>query len=217
MRSVIQNNYSLIVGLTGSIASGKSILSEYFGKLSAYIIDADKIYQELTMPNSSLVKLIAYEFGSSVINEDGSLNRKYLSSLVFSSEEYRLRLNRITHPVIIDAIIEKINEASDKKIIIVSAPLLIESNFLNIFDYLIVIDSKPELQIERLMHRDKISSIEAQKRIRAQLSSNEKIKYADFVIDNNKSLEYAYQQAKAIYKKLLKHWEEKVIGLKGKD
>lgn len=209
MRSMIKNNYSIIVGLTGSIASGKSVLSEYFGKLNAYVIDADKIYQELTMPNSALVKLIAFEFGSSVINEDGSLNRKYLSSLVFSSEEYRLKLNRITHPAVINAIIEKINEAIDKKIIIVSAPLLIEANFLDIFDYLIVIDSKPELQIERLIRRDKISSAEAQKRISAQLSSNEKIKYADFVIDNNKSLEYAYQQAKAIYKKLLRHWEDK--------
>ncbi len=206
---MIKNNYSIIVGLTGSIASGKSVLSEYFRKLSAYVIDADKIYQELTMPNSALVKLIAFEFGSSVINEDGSLNRKYLSSLVFSSEEYRLKLNRITHPAVINAIIEKINEAIDKKIIIVSAPLLIEANFLDIFDYLIVIDSKPELQIERLILRDKISSDEAQKRISAQLSSNEKIKYADFVIDNNKSLEYAYQQAKAIYKKLLRHWEDK--------
>lgn len=209
MKSKITNNYSLLVGLTGSIAAGKSMISSYFEKLSAFVIDADKVYQELTQPNSPLLKLMAIEFGSLIINEDGSLNRNYLASLVFSSEEFRMKLNRITHPAVIDAIIKKINEISDKKIIIVSAPLLIEANFLSIFDYLIVINCNRQQQIERLVLRDKISQAEAEKRLNSQLSSEEKIKYADFIIDNSKTIDYAYQQAKLIYNKLLKYWEKK--------
>jgi dephospho-CoA kinase len=203
MRDKITNKNSLIVGLTGSIASGKSLISAYFEKLGLYVIDADKIYSSLIQPNQPLIKLIAMEFGNNIIQADGSLNKKLLAEKVFSSEENRMKINRITHPFILREIIEKINNAPNEKIIIVTAPLIIETNTLELFDYIIVITCSLDQQIKRLTIRDNISEQEAIQKIKAQLSSEEKIKYADFVINNNSDIENAYKQAHAIYLKLL--------------
>lgn len=204
MNKYITNKSSLIVGLTGSIATGKSLIASYLESLGLYIIEADKIYSELIQPNQPLLKLIAMQFGNDIIKENSFLDRKLLADKIFSSKENRLKLNHITHPFILNKIIEKINNAADKKIIIITAPLIIESNIIEMFHYLIVIICSYEHQINRLKERDKITEEEAKQRIKAQLSSEEKIKYADFVIKNDSTIEYAYQQAHSIYLKLLK-------------
>lgn len=209
MNKDITNKSSLLVGLTGSIATGKSLIASYFESLGLYVIEADKIYSELIQPNQPLLKLIAMEFSNDVIMEDGSLNRKLLAEKIFSAEENRLKLNRITHPFILNKIIEKINSATDKKIIVITAPLIIESNILELFHYLIVVICSYEHQISRLIERDKINEEEAKQKIKAQLSSEEKIKYADFVIKNDSTIEHSYQQAQSIYLKLLKITSER--------
>ncbi|OGF63603.1 MAG: dephospho-CoA kinase [Candidatus Fischerbacteria bacterium RBG_13_37_8] len=204
MKERITNKHSLIAGLTGSIATGKSLVASYFEQMGAFIIEADKIYADLVSPGRPLLKLIAMEFGKEILNQDGSLNRKIMGQKAFSSEDNRLKLNRITHPFIINTIIEKINEAIDKKIILVTAPLIIESNMLSIFDCLIVIVCSREQQIERLMKRDVLTKEEAESRIIAQLSSEDKLKYADYVINNSETREKVYQNTYHIYTKLQK-------------
>lgn len=186
-----------IIGLTGGIASGKSTVSNYLEALGFPVIDADLIAREIVEIGQPALEEIALTFGKQVLNEDGGLNRKALGEIVFSTEYLLKKLNRITHPRIINEITNRIELYRIKgknSILFLDAALLIEMNMRKLVDEVWLVKVDQETQIRRLMNRDGFSVTEAKKRINAQMSMNEKEKYADVILDNNKGMDELYMQ-----------------------
>lgn len=195
----------MVVGLTGGIASGKSIVSGEFKKLGAVVIDADLIAREIVEPGQPALPEIEKEFGPSVINGDGTLDRKALGDMVFSDPEKLKRLNRITHPRIIERqrrMIEEIKGAHKDPLIVVDAAILIEAGEYRNMDRVIVVYADEDKQVERLSRRNGLTTQEAEKRVKAQMPLKEKVLYADYVIDNNGGVEETRQRARDLYMKL---------------
>lgn len=190
----------IIVGLTGGIASGKSTVSELIKQRGIPVIDADKIAREIVEKGSIVLKDIVNEFGYEILNEDGELNRKKLRELVFNDKRKLDKLNQITHPAIKERILENINRLRDIgcKICIVDAALLIEAKFNEIVDLVILIYVDQKTQIERLIKRDNISKEDALKIINSQMKLEDKIKFADYIVDNTKDIEYTTKQVNNI-------------------
>lgn len=193
------------IGVTGGIATGKNLVTNYFKELGCYIIDADEIYHELIYPGKPLWKKLVEEFGSTILHPQNMIDRKRLGDIVFNNKEALKKLNSITHNEIIKKIEEraKLHE-NDYKIIVINAALLIEAGAKKIVDKVIVVWTDEQTQLERLMKRDNISKNEAEKRIKSQMSLKEKLKYADYVINNNGSKEQTKKQVIDLYKELIK-------------
>ncbi len=178
----------LVVGLTGGIAAGKSLVSQYLRELGAQIIDADLVARELVSPHSSAMQEIVRHFGSEIVNEDGSLKRKELGQLIFRFPEQRKVLNQIMHPRILAKITDAINEyrtLGRAPLIVVDAPLLIETGLHQLVDEVWLVDIPEELQILRLRERDELTEEAALQRLQSQLPLAEKRKYAHRIIDNS--------------------------------
>lgn len=200
----------LKVGLTGSIGCGKSSLSNILKKYDIPIIDADIKGREI-YENKELLRDIEKNFGSSVINKDGTLNRKNLGKIVFN-DDYKLeKLNSLTHPVIQNMIKDDLNkyEKFGKKIAVVDAALLIEAGFMNMLDTLVVVTCSEEVQLQRVVLRDNCSEEDAMGRIKSQMPQDEKVKYAEFVVDNSGTIEHLEKEAKKLIKSLEAKIEEK--------
>jgi dephospho-CoA kinase len=197
----------LRVGLTGSIGVGKSFVASVFVELGCHVLDADQTAREVVMPGTPGLKALTEAFGDEILNPDGTLNRKQLGAVVFNDENQRQRLNYILHPFIIARQDEILNawEAEDPDGIgIVDAALMIESGGYKRFDKLIVVHCRPEVQLERLMLRDKLSREEALRRINSQMAQEEKQKFADYLIDTSDGFELARSQSAEIYQKLIR-------------
>ena len=193
----------LRVGLTGSIAVGKSYVTSIFEELGAHVIDADQTAREVVMPGTPGLNAVTEAFGEEILNPDGTLNRKKLGAVVFGDEAKRQQLNFVLHPFIIARQDEILNEweAKDPQGIgIVDAALMIESGGYRRFDKLIVVHCRPEVQLERLMLRDKLSRDEAQRRIDSQMPQEEKQKFADYLIDTSDGFEPTREQTGKVYK-----------------
>lgn len=200
----------LKVGLTGSIGCGKSSLSNILKKYDIPIIDADIKGREI-YENKELLRDIEKSFGSSVINKDGTLNRKNLGKIVFN-DDYKLeKLNSLTHPVIQNMIKDDLNkyEKFGKKIAVVDAALLIEAGFMNMLDTLVVVTCSEEVQLQRVVLRDNCSEEDAMGRIKSQMPQDEKVKYAEFVVDNSGTIEHLEKEAEKLIKSLEEKIEEK--------
>lgn len=200
----------LKVGLTGSIGCGKSSLSNILKKYDIPIIDADIKGREI-YENKELLRDIEKNFGSSVINKDGTLNRKNLGKIVFN-DDYKLeKLNSLTHPVIQNMIKDDLNkyEKFGKKIAVVDAALLIEAGFMNMLDTLVVVTCSEEVQLQRVVLRDNCSEEDAMGRIKSQIPQDEKVKYAEFVVDNSGTIEHLEKEAEKLIKSLEAKIEEK--------
>ena len=200
----------LKVGLTGSIGCGKSSLSNILKKYDIPIIDADIKGREI-YENKELLRDIEKNFGSSVINKDGTLNRKNLGKIVFN-DDYKLeKLNSLTHPVIQNMIKDDLNkyEKFGKKIAVVDAALLIEAGFMNMLDTLVVVTCSEEVQLQRVVLRDNCSEEDAMGRIKSQMPQYEKVKYAEFVVDNSGTIEHLEKEAEKLIKSLEAKIEEK--------
>ena len=200
----------LKVGLTGSIGCGKSSLSNILKKYDIPIIDADIKGREI-YENKELLRDIEKSFGSSVINKDGTLNRKNLGKIVFN-DDYKLeKLNSLTHPVIQNMIKDDLNkyEKFGKKIAVVDAALLIEAGFMNMLDTLVVVTCSEEVQLQRVVLRDNCSEKDAMGRIKSQMPQDEKVKYAEFVVDNSGTIEHLEKEAEKLIKSLEAKIEEK--------
>lgn len=195
------NKNKRIYGLTGGIASGKSFVSSILNKLGAEIVDADLIAREVVEKGSPVLKKIENEFGKNSLNNDGSLNRKFIRETIIKNKLKRETLNKIIHPEIIKAENEKVNN-SNNHIIIVDAALLIESNSYKRFEKIILVYVNPVIQIERLMKREKISKIKAIETIEIQMPIDEKKKYANFIIDNSNSKIETKKQVEKLYELL---------------
>lgn len=181
----------IIIGLTGGIASGKSAAVHFIEERNIPVIDADKLAREIVEIGSDTLKDIVYVFGEGILNEDGSLNRKNLADIVFRDAFKLKELNTITHRRIGILVKDKLSEyeKEGEKIVVIDAPLLIESGLSKLVDIIWVIDVDVKTQIERVMERDSATEEEAKSRIYSQLPREERVKWADIVIYNNESLE----------------------------
>lgn len=188
---------SRTIGLTGSIATGKSTVSKYLIKKGYKVVDADKITHELMKKDNINYVEIVKHFGNSILDKDDEIDRKKLANIVFSDENKLNALNNLTHPNIFNKINETIEE-SDEKIIFLDIALLIEfikNNIWNIsLDEIWLVYVNKDIQLERLMKRNNFSEKEAKIRIKAQMDIDEKIKYSDFILYNDRDLEYLYKQ-----------------------
>ncbi len=197
----------LIVGLTGGVASGKTVVSEVLRDEGAYIIDADQIARELVQPHRPAWSEIVRGFGKDILQEDGSIDRKKLADRVFADPEQRKLLNQILHPLItgeMDRRAREIGQEDPEAIVVIDAPLLIEVGYHRRMDKLMVVASTQTEQIERLKVRDGISSEEALRILSAQMPVEEKVKLADFVIRNEGSLAEVRERAKEVFRELRK-------------
>ncbi len=197
----------LRVGLTGSIGVGKSFVASVFVELGCHVLDADQTAREVVMPGTPGLKALTEAFGEEILNPDGTLNRKQLGAVVFNDESQRQRLNHILHPFIIVRQDEIMNawEAEDPDGVgIIDAALMIESGGYKRFDKLIVVHCRPEVQLERLMVRDKLSRDEALRRINSQMPQEEKQKFADYLIDTSDGFELTRARTVEIYQQLIR-------------
>ncbi len=194
----------IIVGLTGSIASGKSTVSEMFRKLGAHIIDYDMLAREVVEPYKAAWNGIVDTFGREVLNEDLTLNREKLGKTVFDDPEKLQVLNQITHPAVFDAAdnqLKEIQKVDPNAFVIKDVPLLIETGIHKTVDKVVVVAATLENQLNRMMERGS-SAAEAMKRIESQMPLIDKIIYANFVIQNDGSLEQTREQVEGIHKSL---------------
>ncbi|HXI24253.1 MAG TPA: dephospho-CoA kinase [Pyrinomonadaceae bacterium] len=178
----------LKVGLTGSIAVGKSHVLGIFKELGCHTIDADKIAREVVTPDSEGLNLVVENFGREVLQPDGSLDRQKLGAIVFADEAKRRQLNSILHPLIIaaqDEQIRQIEQTDPKGIVIIDAALMIESGGYRRMDKLIVVYCEPGIQLQRLMRRDGLPRETAESRIAAQMPQDAKKTFADFLINTS--------------------------------
>jgi dephospho-CoA kinase len=195
----------LIVGLTGGIASGKSLVTRVLRDLGAHIIDADKIVHELLGPGQDACREVVGHFGDKIRLPDGSIDRRKLGDIIFNHPEERAWLNQCIHPRVFKAYqtqVHYLRERQPDAIVIMDAALLIETGYHKHMDRLIVVYADQKDQVTRLMERDRFTMEQALARISSQMPLNEKRKYADYVIENTGTREETELQAQDIFKKL---------------
>ena len=195
----------LRVGLTGGIATGKSTVGAMFVELGCHLIESDQITHQLFEPGQAVHAAVVKQFGNCILALDGTINRRILGGIVFRDPQARGKLNSLVHPAIIQRQQEWLKEmqAQDPHgIAIVDAALMIEVGTYKNYDKVIVVTSSSELQKKRLRARSALSEEEIESRIRSQMPNEEKIKYADFVIDNSGSIESTRVQVETIYRQL---------------
>ena len=196
----------LRVGLTGSIGVGKSFVAGVLAELGCHLLDADVTAREVVAPTSVALEKVVAEFGADVLQSNGALDRTKLGNLVFSDPGRRATLNSILHPYIIarqDELMREWEAVSPNGIAVVDAALMIESGGYQRFDKLIVVHCRPEIQIQRVMSRNNFSREEAEQRIRAQMSQDEKKKFADYLIDTSDGFDDTRRQTEKVYAALL--------------
>ncbi len=194
----------IVLGITGGIGSGKSYIAKKFGKLGINGIDTDCISKEIYLNGKSCYRELVNYFGEEILSENGEISRQKLSEIIFSNDEKREVLNKITHKYILDEcreFLSKREEAGDK-IAYVEAPLLYESGFDKECDFVCAVIADNNARIHRIVKRDGITEEEAQLKINKQKSNDFFIKNADFIIENglHQELDCAVQ---SVYNKLL--------------
>ena len=195
----------LKVGLTGSIAVGKSFVLGVLAELGCYVLDADATARKVVAPGTPGMKAVVDAFGDDILNSDRTLDRAKLGAIVFADEPKRLQLNSILHPFIITAQDEQMREwerEDPQGIAVVDAALMIESGGYRRFDKLVVVHCRPEVQLERLIARDGLSRGDAEQRIGAQMAQEEKKTYADFLIDTSEGFGSTRRQTEKVFQKL---------------
>ncbi|MGY3817581.1 dephospho-CoA kinase [Gemella morbillorum] len=190
----------LIIGITGSIACGKSLVSNYLQEKGYTIIDADKI-GHMALENDEVKKQLVNKFGKSIL-KDNEVNRVTLGKLVFENNENLKELNNIIHPQIRKNISEQLQVHKNEKLVFVDVPLLFEAKFDDLVEKIIVISLDEKIQLERLMNRNSLSKEEALQRIKSQIPVREKEKLGDYVVDNSFTQENTYNQVDRILEKL---------------
>lgn len=194
----------IILGLTGSFGSGKTTVAGILGSFGAKVIDADKIAHSLIRPESKIYKKIVNAFGRGILKGNKAISREKLAKIVFSNKSLLRRLNGIAHPEVIRVMRQKI-KTSSASVIILDAPLLIEAGLGKIVDKLIVVTITGKKQIERISKKTGLKRQDILKRIKAQIPLRNKIRVADFVIDNNGTIKKTKKQVEEIRRLLWKN------------
>lgn len=195
------------VGLTGSIAVGKSYVSGVLEELGCRVVDADVVARRVVEPGAEGLRRIVEAFGEWVLRPDGTLDRAAVGAVIFKDEAKRELINSLLHPLIIaeqDGLLRRWEQEDPRGIGVVDAALLIESGGHGRFDKLVVIHCRPEVQLERLMSRNGYTREEAAARIAAQMPQEEKLRYADFKIDTSGSFEETRGRTEEVYAALRK-------------
>jgi dephospho-CoA kinase len=204
----------IIVGLTGSVGTGKSTVTNFFRELGAYIIDWDELAREVTCPHLKAWKGIVEYFGKGILNDDLIINRRKLADIVFSDKERLAKLNQIVHPEVFkedERITNEIKSLDPDALIIKDIPLLFELTRPIYVDKIVVVSASEQTQLRRLEEKG-MSRNDAQRRIKSQFPLEEKVKSADFIVDNDGPLEETKRQVEEIYSLLRKgerHGERK--------
>lgn len=195
----------LKVGLTGSIAVGKSFVLGVLAELGCRVLDADATAREVVAPGTAGLHSVVEAFGLGIVREDGTLDRVTLGAIVFSNDEKRQLLNSILHPLIIAAQDDQIRQWQSEDpsgIAVIDAALMIESGGYHRFDKVIVVHCRPDVQLDRLVARDGLSPEAAVERIAAQMPQQDKMKYADFLIDTSEGFDSAREQTEGVFREL---------------
>lgn len=195
----------LRVGLTGSIAVGKSYVCEVLGELGASVLDADRTAREVVTPGTLGWQLIIERFGSNILLPNNEIDRAKLGAIVFADEQKRQLLNSIVHPLVIETQNDWLREQTAESphgIAVIDAALMIESGGYQRFDKIIVVWCEAAIQLQRLMTRNDLSEAEALKRISAQMPQEEKKRYADYLIDTTEGFDAARRQTIVVFEQL---------------
>ncbi len=189
------------MGLTGGIASGKSLVAEELAKLGAVVIDADVLAREVVEPGTPGLAAIVARFGDAVLT-DGRLDRARLGALVFADPAARRDLERIVHPAVRARAAELERAAGDAAVVVHVIPLLVETGQTGAFDRIVVVDVDPETQRERLLRRDGFTEAEADRRLAAQATRTDRLAAADVVLDNHGSVTQLQRQIRDLWNEL---------------
>jgi dephospho-CoA kinase len=203
----------LTVALTGGIATGKSVVARILERHGCYIHPADQVAHSLMNPGRPAWQKIVSRFGTHVLNPDRTINRARLGDIVFSSEEERRFLNSLIHPLVLRKkrqVVRRLEKEGRFKIFVSEAALTIEAGFARFFDRVIVVYCNNDIQVRRLMDRDRIRRGQAMKKIRSQMPLPKKRRYADYLIDTSGSLEDTTRQTEEVYLRLLADYRHKV-------
>lgn len=192
----------LRVGLTGSIAVGKSFVSGVLTELGCRVVDADAVARRVVEPGAEGLRRIVEAFGDWVLKPDGTLDRVAVSAVIFKDGAKRELINSLLHPLIIaeqDELMRRWEREEPRGIGVVDAALLIESGGHGRFDKLVVVHCRSEMQLERLMKRNGYSRAEAAARVAAQMPQDEKLRHADFTIDTSGTYEETRRRTVEVY------------------
>jgi dephospho-CoA kinase len=199
-----------LIGLTGNIATGKSLVARKLSKLGAHVIDADALVHELQRKGTAVHAAIVAKFGAGILRPDGEINRAQLGALVFNDSEALRRLEAIVHPAVGQAIEEEISNVKcqtpeERITVVVEAIKLIEAGLHKRCNALWVVTARPEVQLERLMRTRGLSEADARLRIEAQPPQVDKAALANVLLENNGTLDELYAQVE-------QHWRRLAIG-----
>jgi dephospho-CoA kinase len=195
----------LLVGLTGGIGSGKSVVAEMFIRLGAYLIDADELAHEAVEPGRPILNRIVEAFGPEILNPDGTLDRAKLGRWVFEDPERRERLNAIVHPYVFmeqERRRKAIAQKDPKAVVLFDAALLVETGSYQLMDKVVLVTINREKQIERIMKRDGLTREQAVRRIEAQMPQGKKKGKADYIIDGGLPVKTIEDQVRRIFGEL---------------
>ena len=193
---------TLILGVTGNIASGKSTVAKELARRGAAVLDADQLAREVVESGSSVLKKLVEQFGTDILQQDGNLDRDRLGQMVFADVKVRAMLNQIMHPEIAKKSVERLQKLQsnpDLPLIVYEAPLLFEVGAESRVDKVLVVKIDPEEQLKRLMARDRLSEEKAQQRVAAQMPQQQKLERADYIIDNSGSVAETLEQIDALW------------------
>ena len=192
-----------IIGITGGIASGKSTVTEFLRQQGYKVIDADQVVHELQEPGGRLHQALLSAFGSAILQEDGRLDRPKLGAMIFGNPKLLAQSSQIQNQIIREELARRRDLlAETEAVFFMDIPLLFELDYEAWFDQIWLVDVTEETQLSRLMSRNALSQEEAEKRIAAQLSLNEKRNRVNLIIDNNGLQEATYQQLRDAIQKL---------------
>ncbi|EAD1385815.1 dephospho-CoA kinase [Listeria monocytogenes] len=195
------------IGLTGSVATGKSTVSNLIQQAGIPLVDADIAARKVVEPGTEGLKEIVAYFGEEILLADGTLDRAKLGEIIFKDKEKREKLNEITHPRVKDYMLEARERffRSGEELVFFDIPLLFESHLESLVDQIVVVWTAPETELKRLMERNNLTKEDALRRIESQMGIDEKARKADFVIDNNESLEKTQKQVYTFIERFVKN------------
>lgn len=194
-----------IIGITGSIATGKTTVTQYLRTLGYKVIDADEIVAEHKAIGRAIYNVLTGEYGRKILLDNGEIDDRQLAKLIFENEENRLKINQMVHPIVQQKALQSIYRMTDS-FVFLSVPLLFEAGFDALCDQIVVVYAEDEIQLERLMKRNQLSKEEARQRIQTQLSQQEKCQKADYIIDNSRDLCYTIEQINEMIKEVKQHY-----------
>lgn len=195
------NRQRRIVGITGGFGTGKTTVSELLKSFGARVIDADKIAHKLIRPRTVIYQKIVRVFGERILRKDKTIDRVKISKTVFDDSKLLKRLNKIVHPAV-ERVIKQQIQHSHQKLILLDVPLLFEAKLEYLVDKIIVVKTNRRRQFERLLEKTKYNKEDILKRINIQMPLSDKIREADFVIDNNGTIEETKKQVKRIWREI---------------